>query len=305
MYWYRSELGLGRFNIVGTTIQEASKLPEHIASDEKHTEQLGQRGYGLTTNSDCVLGVSVSQKANANQLIEAYGEFQKECEAVKKDDQPVTNNRDGWEAGVIAFQALFPTMQVIFCFLHEWLKIKTRCRSLKKQYQDGISVLSIVGNKIWEIYHAATKEVFEERVQEFRAWINTNMEEYSQSYIKEQLVRFCDKTCELAKAYDFNACLRTSNAVDRPMKRLDKVLFNIQYFHGHLYQANQFLRAWALIYNFAPYNPKTRKKTEYISPTHKVNGFVYHQNWLQNLLICGSLNGGNGRLRALPQNMVE
>ena len=74
-------------------------------------------------------------------------------------------------------------MQVIFCFLHEWLKIKTRCRSLKKQYQDGISVLSIVGNKIWEIYHAATKEVFEERVQEIRAWINTNIDEYSQSYI--------------------------------------------------------------------------------------------------------------------------
>ncbi len=76
----------------------------------------------------------------------------------------------------------------------------------------------------------------------------------------------------------------------------------MQYFHGHSHQANRFVRAWALIYNFAPYNKKTRKIRQLISPAHKVNQFYYHENWLQNLLVSGSLNGGNNRIRSIPQN---
>ncbi len=35
-----------------------------------------------------------------------------------------------------------------------------------------------------------------------------------------------------------------------------------------------------------------------ISPFHDLNGFVYHQNWLHNLLIASSIGG----LRLWPQN---
>ncbi|MBV8610312.1 MAG: hypothetical protein JO034_22985 [Singulisphaera sp.] len=41
MSWYRSECGLGRASIVGTTIRV--ELPEHLLADEHHQVREGQR----------------------------------------------------------------------------------------------------------------------------------------------------------------------------------------------------------------------------------------------------------------------
>lgn len=303
MYWYRIEMSLGRFDVVGTTIQDATDLPAHIASDEKHTRQLGHRVYAcLTTTADCVLGAAMSQKADTTSLKQAYGDFQRESQALNPTYEPLTNNRDGWKAGLEAFGLLFSNCLSILCFLHQWLKIKTKCRALKKRYKAGVSYMKLVGDKVWDIYHAPTKEDFETQIKAFRQWIKDQID---QDYIAQCLGEFCDKAPTLVKAYSHPQCLRTSNAVDRPMKRLDRFLFNIQYFHGHLHQAHLMIRAWALIYNFAPYNRKTQKKHQATSPAHKINRFTYHDNWLQNLLVSASLNGNNKRNRTIPQIQVE
>ena len=55
--------------------------------------------------------------------------------------------------------------------------------------------------------------------------------------------------------------------------------------------ANLSIRAWALIQNFAPLNPWTIKQKGYVSSFERVNEFKYHENWLHNLLISGSLGG--------------
>jgi hypothetical protein len=36
-YWHRLERSLGRFSLVGTTVQAAESLPRHLVADEKHT----------------------------------------------------------------------------------------------------------------------------------------------------------------------------------------------------------------------------------------------------------------------------
>ncbi len=52
------------------------------------------------------------------------------------------------------------------------------------------------------------------------------------------------------------------------------------------------LRAMALLWNFHPYGPRTKLKGgDRSSPFGELNGFVYHENWLHNLLIAGSMNG--------------
>ena len=55
--------------------------------------------------------------------------------------------------------------------------------------------------------------------------------------------------------------------------------------------ANLSIHAWALIQNFAPLNPWTIKQKGYVSSFERVNEFKYHENWLHNLLISGSLGG--------------
>ena len=83
---------------------------------------------------------------------------------------------------------------------------------------------------------------------------------------------------------------RTSNAIDRLMKLMSRHIYNHQYFHGSTDAATLNMRAYALIYNFAPSCPGTVKKYNgKHSPAERLNGFKYHDDWLQNLLISASL----------------
>ncbi|MBX7221435.1 MAG: hypothetical protein K1Y36_15905 [Blastocatellia bacterium] len=76
------------------------------------------------------------------------------------------------------------------------------------------------------------------------------------------------------------------------MKYLDRVLFVRQYFNGTSASARLSVRAMALIWNFHPYGSRLRHaQPQRVSPFHDLNGFQYHANWLQNLLIAASMDG--------------
>jgi len=60
------------------------------------------------------------------------------------------------------------------------------------------------------------------------------------------------------------------------MVRMDHRLFDTQYFHGSLDQAELGIRAWALIHNFVTKNPVTiRRHHGWQSPAERLNQFRY------------------------------
>lgn len=65
----------------------------------------------------------------------------------------------------------------------------------------------------------------------------------------------------------------------------------MRYFHGHLASAELGIRAWALPHNFSPYGSRSAQRERFISPVHRLNGMVYRDNWLENLLVSASLGG--------------
>ena len=75
------------------------------------------------------------------------------------------------------------------------------------------------------------------------------------------------------------------------MEPMDRYLASTRYFHGHLQSAEDGIRAWALMHNFQPYCPRSKASKQHISPAHKLNGSVYHDNWLENLLVSASMGG--------------
>jgi hypothetical protein len=80
--------------------------------------------------------------------------------------------------------------------------------------------------------------------------------------------------------------------VDRLMRFLDRAFFNAQYFHGLPEAAESRVRALALLWNFCPSSPETVKKHGGQScPAERLNGTSYADNWLENLLVSGSMNG--------------
>ncbi|MCI5177908.1 MAG: hypothetical protein D3911_01040 [Candidatus Electrothrix sp. AW3_4] len=81
--------------------------------------------------------------------------------------------------------------------------------------------------------------------------------------------------------------------VDRLMKFIDRVCFDAEYFHGTDDSAEQHVRAMALLWNFCPSSPATIKKHQgKTCPAERLNGKRYADNWLENLLVSATMNGG-------------
>jgi len=146
MHWYRLEVGLGRNRIVGTTVRRAA-LPEHLLADEHHQSRQGRKNYLATTvGAGCCLGAALAQTATAEGLQAAYQLFRQEAQDVQPNYRPKTVSVDGWAATRQAWQALFPAVVLLRCFLHGWLNIRSRGKLS--------AAFAALSEKVWDAYHA-------------------------------------------------------------------------------------------------------------------------------------------------------
>jgi hypothetical protein len=290
MYWHRLECSLGRFSLVGTTVQAAQGLPRHLVADEKHTTRSGKKVYlAATAGSGCCLGLALAESAGNADLEAAYGVFRDEARRLDPEYRPETVNTDGWPATQAAWRALFEGVAVILCFLHAFLKIRDRAKHLGETFD-------AIRERVWEAYHAPDARRFSQRLRRLREWAEAHVEK---PVVKEKVVSLCGKRGAFVEAYAHPGCHRTSNLVDRLLRRLDYHLYCGQHLHGSTAVAGQGLRGWALIHNFAPSCPWTARETPGLrSPAERLNGKQYHSEWLQNLLVSASMGG----YRRSPRN---
>jgi hypothetical protein len=283
MHWHRLERSLGRSSLVGTTVKAGGRLPRHLVADEKHTTQDGRKVYlASTAGSGCCLGMALAESAGADDLTVAYGVFRDEARCLDPDYRPETVNTDGWPATQAAWQALFKGTTLILCFLHAFLKIRDRAKHLKETFD-------VLREQVWGAYHAPDARSFSQRLRRLREWALTHVDK---EVVREKVLALCDKRAAFLKAYAHPGCHRTSNPIDRLLRRLDHHLYCTQHLHGTTRAAEQGLRGWALIYNFAPSCPETVRESRGLrSPAERLNGKGYHAEWLQNLLVSASLGG--------------
>jgi hypothetical protein len=283
MYWQRLEVSFGRNSLVGTTVRTADKLPKDLVPDEKHTSINGGKTYIATTVGDeCVLGAAMSPSAGEKDLTKAYGQFKSEALNLDPAYQPNSVNTDGWQATVNTWRTLFPSVTTILCFLHSFIKIRSCGKRLGETYFE-------LCTKAWEVYHSASESEFHAQNADLALWA---LEHLPDGPTLDAVIKLCLKYDSFAKAYSSPSAHRTSNMVDRHMGLMDRYLFAGHFFHGHLMTAEYRIRSWALFHNFRPFCPRSQPfKNGFHSRTHRLNGFVYHKNWLHNLLISGSLAG--------------
>jgi hypothetical protein len=280
MFWYRAYVSLGRNSVVGTTVKTPAHLPQHLLADEKHTRLQSEKAYIATTVSQgCILGAALADNVGTQALTEAYQEFQQEAHDLDPEYTPQTVNTDGWEPTQNAWKALFPKVNLILCFLHAFLRIRDRCKRHKE-------LLQTVGDKVWRAYHAETRAQFSQRIRRLREWAEVKLEIAS---VKEKVLSLCHKASSFRRMFGFPDAYRTSNALDRLMNYQDRLLYAMQYFHGTKESARLYTRSMALVWNFHPYGTKTQSMyPNRTSPFEDLNGFRYHDNWLQNMMIAAS-----------------
>lgn len=281
MYWYRHLERLGRNSLVGTTVRNPARLPEHLVADEHHADWCGEKGFvAFTAGSGCVLGVALSASADEEHLTDAYGTFAAEARDVHPDYAPKTVNTDGWFATRNAFRNVFTTIATVLCFLHGFLKIRDRCRKARELH-----------DRVWNVYQAATAVEFIERMVAFRTWFEQGTWPKA---VMDVTAKLWNRASEYAVSYTHPGCHRTSNLVDRLMNRLTRFLYAGRGLHGHQASSERRLRGWALLQNFCPFAPRSGKSREYQSPAHRLNQKRYHEHWLHNLQISASLAGRGG-----------
>lgn len=281
LYWYRLENHFGRYNLVQTVVKDPEKLPKHLLADEKVTWLNGDEVVIATTvGDDCVLGASVALGIDTPNLSEAYQHFKEEARQLEPEYQPETVNTDGWEATQKAWRSLFPLIIIIECFLHAFIKIRERGKHQKEVFHQ-------LSQKVWDIYHAIDAIAFRSQTADLLTWAESN----TTGHVLEAVRKLCSKVDRFILTYDYPLAHRTSNMLDRHMNLMDRWLFSSRFFHGHWTSAERSIRAWALLHDFGLYCPRTRNQQHYSSPAHKLNGFVYHDNWLHNLMISTSMSG--------------
>lgn len=282
-YWYRQAGSFGRYNVVGTTVKDKEKMPEDVLADEKHAKAHGGKWYiGTTVAQECILGVSVSTTADAKGLTEAYGQFKEESQQLLPDYTPKTVNTDGWASTGKAWKTLFPTVTIILCFLHAFIKIRSRCKRLNTFEQ--------IKQHVWDIYHAVDRVDFNERIDHLKQWGIAHSASLTTPAL-EAIDKLCQRADQYSVAYDHPTAYRTSNMLDRHMEPMARWLAGGRYFHGNIHAAELRTRSWALLHNYRLYCSRAKVSETFRSPAHKLNGFVYRENWLENLLVASSCQG--------------
>lgn len=279
MYWQRLVAQLGRYDLVGTTVKDPDRLPEHLLADEKFTSMNGKRLFVATTvGVDVILGAATSPTAQTADLTDAYGEFKTEVTRLNPDYQPQTVNTDGWKQTKQAWLAIYPTIFVIRCFLHAYLRIRERCKST--------AVFTEVRRRVWHIYHARTYMTYWRRYRNFLTFAR----EHLKGEALKAVNKFEKKRAELYKGWHYPDAHRVSTMLERHMQPMTRCLYMSRDFHGHRNTAHLLVRGWTLLHNFLPYCPRTlaRSASPYVSPFHKLNQMRYHDCWLENLLIATS-----------------
>ena len=174
---------------------------------------------------------------------------------------------------------MFSGIVLILCFLHGVLKIRDRCRGpLRKEVLD----------RVWHCYQATTRRQFSQRLRRLLEWADKEL----QGPVLEAVKKLYAKREQYKLAYEMPEAYRTTNAVDRLMDWLDRLLYARRYLHGEGEKARLALRAMALYWNFHSYSARVRREDpKRKSPFTDLNGFEYHENWLHNLLVAASLGG--------------
>lgn len=282
MWWYRLYSCLSRYSIVGTTIKEEALLPQDVLADEHHIKVKGQKAYVATTiGANCFLGMEASGGADTLSLEKAYQVFQQEAQCLKSDYEPNTVNTDGWFATQNAWKKLFPTICIIECFLHAFLKVRDRATKKLKVYFD------VAATKIWDCYRAESKRQLAQQIRRLKEWAEGTLFDCP---MKNNILKLCQKKDRWLKHFDFPTAHKTSNMLDRLMRAMNRHAFNSQMFHASITSTSNNFRAFALLYNFAPSCPPAWSENKKLkSPAARLNGFIYHKDWLHNLLISASI----------------
>ena len=104
--------------------------------------------------------------------------------------QPNSVNTDGWWATQNAWKKLFPSIAVIECFLHAFLKVRDRATKKMNDY------FNTAADKIWNCYRTESKRQLAQQIRRLREWTIKNV---ANCPMKDNILKLCKKKKKWSK----------------------------------------------------------------------------------------------------------
>jgi hypothetical protein len=141
-----------------------------------------------------------------------------------------------------------------------------------------------------------SKRQLAQQIRRLREWTIKNV---ANCPMKDNILKLCKKKKKWSTHFDFQTAHKTSNMIDRKMRAMNRHAYNSQMFHSDIISTTKNFRAFAVLHNFSPSCIQAWDETcTLTSPVARLNNYIYHDNWLQNLLIASSV--GNLRSHRNP-----
>jgi len=285
MCLYRLICAFGKHCLATMLYQAGVPLPKNLQADEKHTKCLGEKGYiPLLTCGHAIWDIDYIDNVDEQTLAPFYQQFVEQTKALEPNYAPKTITHDGFKATIKALREIFKnTCTYLLCWLHACRSIGNIITSYSKEEADKIS------GRLWIMLLRCHKKVSLKNVSR-RSCLTALLRKYKPLLppdIFEELKAWIDRKKPYFYAgMDYPLALSFSYSIDHICNHLDRKLFMMKHFHHPNARKDLFLKGFALLHCFIPY--QRFAINAFKSPAQVEGASLPHHDWFVSLLILTS-----------------
>lgn len=278
---YRLICTFGKYSIPDILHKTGIPLPKNVQADEKHTQCLDEKGYiPLLTCGHAIWHIDYVDSLDDKILEDSYRKFSEETKVIDADYTPKTITHDGFQSTINALSHIFKKATFLICWLHACWSLAKLLHSFSKEAGAYLS---------WKLFQILKKYNKKDSLQciSLKNWFTALLRNYK-DVLPNDLYESLKKWIKRRKPYFYAGMsyplgFNLSYTIDHICNHLDRKLFMMKDFHHPNARRDLFLKGFALIHCFIPY--QRFAKNAHKCPVQVEGGVLPHPEWFISLLM--------------------
>lgn len=285
MSLYRLICAIGKCSIPQVLCKAGVALPDHLWVDEKHTHCLENKGYiPIVSSGHLIWHIDYVDSLEETTLQASYQAYNDEAKKLEPAYIPKTITHDGFRSALNALKSIFQHgTSFILCWLHACWSLGHILVSFSKELSFKISWQLFVMLKVCHQMPSLQNISLRSRITALLRKYQVLLPAPGFQALKEWFGR---KKPDLYESMYYPIALCFSYSIDHICNHLDRKLFMMKHFHHPSARKDLFLRGFALIHNFIPYQRFAKNAGQ--CPAEVSGAKLPHPDWFVSLLILTS-----------------
>jgi hypothetical protein len=282
---YRLICSFGKASLAQVLTKAGVPLPKHVQADEKHTKCLGTKGYiPLMSAGHVIWQIDYVDSVDEAVLEASYRQFATATRQLMPTYAPHTVTHDGFKPTSNALVHIFKKASVyLLCWLHACHGFAKILEPFSKEEANRASFWLL---RTLQKCHQQTSR---QRIS-LRSHLTACLRHYKKLVPADVYIALkgwiARKKPYLYASMDFPQAHSFSYSIDHVCNHLDRKLFMMKYFHHPTARRDLFLKGFAQLHNFIPYQKFARNAHQ--CPAQVEGAKLPHPDWLVSLSMLTS-----------------